>query len=87
MTTRIQVKVTPKAKRSEIIGWKDDTLAIRLAAIPDKGQANAELIRFLAKRLGVGRSGIQLIRGQTSRIKQLEINGLTLEEIHERTSS
>ena len=51
----IKVKVIPKASRSEIAGWENEELKIRLAAVPDKGQANAELIRFLAEWLGIGK--------------------------------
>ena len=36
----IPIKVTPKANKNEILGWKNDELCIRLAAVPEKGDAN-----------------------------------------------
>lgn len=68
------VKVIPNARRSEIAGWENGVLKVRLAAVPEKGEANEELIRFLAKELKVRRSQIELIHGRTSRTKRLKIS-------------
>lgn len=45
----INVKVTPRAKQSEIAGWQDDVLPVRLQALPVQGRANSELRRLLAE--------------------------------------
>jgi uncharacterized protein len=76
-----KVKVIPKASRSEIVGWENDELKIRLAAVPEKGKANLELIRYLAKILGVGKTHVRLIQGETSQHKRLSVTGMTLEKI------
>lgn len=80
----VKVKVIPKASRSEIAGWENDELKIRLAAVPDKGQANAELIRFLAEFLGIGKSYVQLISGTTSRHKRVCISGIDLAQLEQK---
>ncbi len=79
-----KVKVIPKASRSEIVEWENDELKVRLAAVPEKGEANAELIKYLARMLGVGKSKVQLIQGETSRHKRVCIIGLPLEQIQEK---
>jgi hypothetical protein len=79
-TTLIQIKVTPKASRHQIVGWENEVLKIRLHAIPDKGKANDALIAFLAEELHIAKSSISLISGQTSRLKRVKIEGMTLEE-------
>jgi len=77
----LAIKVTPKANRSEIVGWENDELKVRLAAVPEKGEANQELIRFLAKTLGVAKSQIDLISGDTSRHKRVLISGIDLDHL------
>lgn len=65
----LSVKVIPNASKSEIVGLENTILKIRLAAIPDKGEANAELIRMLSKITKIPKSQISIIRGLTSRNK------------------
>ena len=77
-TQPLVVRVTPNARKSEILGWGADekgrpVLMIKLAAPPVDGKANDELLRFLAKSLGCPRSQIQLVRGEGSRQKTVEI--------------
>jgi uncharacterized protein (TIGR00251 family) len=76
-----RVKVIPKASRSEVVEWENEELKIRLAAVPEKGKANIELIRYLSEVLKLGKSKIQLIQGETSRHKRVCVNGMTLEEV------
>jgi uncharacterized protein (TIGR00251 family) len=53
---------------------------MRIAAPPREGKANAALIAFLADTLGVSRSRVSLVRGNASRHKVVEIDGLELDE-------
>jgi uncharacterized protein (TIGR00251 family) len=76
-----KVKVIPKASRSEVVNWENDELKIRLAAVPEKGEANRELLRYLANILGIAKSNLQLVQGETSRHKRVCVTGLTLEEM------
>lgn len=72
----LRVKVTPKARCNAIVGWEGDRLKIRLAANPEKGEANEKLIKFLADVLDIHPSAITILRGHTSRLKDLEIEGI-----------
>jgi len=82
-----KVKVVPKAFQSEIVGWENDELKIRLAAVPEKGEANAKLLRHLANFLGISKTNIQLLSGETSRHKRVCVTGLTVKEIQEKVQS
>ncbi len=81
---RITVRVQPKAKRSEVSGYADGVLRVRIAAVPEKGKANQELIRLLAEVLGVPRSAVTIQKGATSRTKLVRVEGLSQEEVGER---
>jgi uncharacterized protein (TIGR00251 family) len=70
------VRAQPRASRSEVIGELDGALKIRLAAPPVDGQANEELIHFLAKLFGVSRKQVSILSGQTSKNKLIRVDGL-----------
>ena len=72
----VEVQVIPKSSCSEVVGWEGDILKIRIAAIPDKGKANKELIRFLAKKLKIAKSQITIVSGEKSRRKRLQVEGI-----------
>lgn len=70
----IKVKVIPKSPKTEIVGtMSDGTIKIRVAAVAEKGKANATLIGFLAKHYGVSRQSVEIMTGETSPLKQLRI--------------
>jgi len=74
------VRVQPRASRSGIAGELDGALKIRLAAPPVDGEANDELLRFLAKLFDLPRQQITLVSGQTSKNKAVCVNGISVEE-------
>ena len=78
---RLEVKVTPNAGRSEITGLKDSALQVKIAAPPEKGKANKELIDFLSRALGVKKSAIRIVTGMTDRKKTIAIEGMSRDEI------
>jgi len=59
----------------------------RVAAPPVGGQANAALVKLLAKRLGVPKSRISVIRGETARDKVVRVAGLAQDDAHARLAS
>ena len=67
----IAVKVIPKASHNAILGWENGELKIRVAAQPEKGGANEELLAFLAKKFGISKSRVKLISGASSRHKRI----------------
>ncbi len=69
----ITVKVIPRARKSEILGWEGNVLKVRLKANPEKGKANEELIALLSELFHLAKSKIQLIRGHKSRLKQVRL--------------
>jgi uncharacterized protein len=75
------VKVTPRAKTSQLLGWRDNSLCLRLAALPAKGEANEELERYIASLLGLSRSHVRVIQGHTSRQKRLCVSGISLSKL------
>jgi len=77
----LRVRVTPRAKRNEIAGFRDGVLQIRVAAPPIEGKANASVLKLLAKRLGVPRSSLIVVRGEGSRDKVIRIERLNEEEV------
>ena len=78
----ISIKVIPKSSIDKIVGWENTNLKIKLKAVPEKGKANAYLIKFLAKKLSIVASNIELVSGETSRIKKILIKGVSLEEVN-----
>ena len=74
------LRVTPNAGRDGIDGVEqrdDDTavLRMRVAAVPDKGKANASVLALLAKTLGISKSSITLVSGELSRFKTVHVVG------------
>lgn len=73
---RFEVHAKPKARQSAIVDTEADALAVRIAAPPVDGAANAELIRFLADVLGVPKRQVELLRGESARTKLIAVHGL-----------
>lgn len=72
-----RVKVVPRASRSEVIGEHNGALRVRLAAPPVDGAANDELVKILARTFKVARNAVTILRGHSSRLKQVSINGVS----------
>ncbi|WP_409021123.1 DUF167 domain-containing protein [Brevundimonas vesicularis] len=88
---RLAIKLTPRANADRIDGWDVDpdgrpVLKVRVRAQPVEGEANAALVAFLAKALGVPRRAISLARGGQSRLKMIEIADLDDDEVRQRLS-
>jgi hypothetical protein len=83
----LSVRVHPAARRNAITGEHGDALKVSVTTPPNDGRANAALIAFLAKRLGIPRPSIDLISGSTNRTKVLRISGITAAEVEARLLS
>ena len=79
--TTIVVQVHPKSGQNRVTGFEDGVLHIKIAALPVKGKANQELVRFLSDILGVAKSNITIEKGLTSRRKVIGISGMGQEEV------
>ena len=77
----MDVRVVPRARRTEYAGERDGALLVRLAAPPVEGAANAALIDFLASALDLPRRSIRIVSGERSRRKRVAIDGMTTEQV------
>lgn len=80
---RIKFRIIPNASKTEFAGQYGDALKIKLSSPPLDGKANAELIKFLSKKLGVSKASIDIVLGETSRDKHLEIRDIQKEQVLE----
>jgi uncharacterized protein (TIGR00251 family) len=78
---RIPVRAQPRASRSEIVGEHGGALKVRLAAPPVEGAANRELIELLARTLGVPKSAVRVVGGETGRNKVVEVEGVDVARV------
>lgn len=76
----IDVKVQPRSSRNRI-EIVDGQVKVWLTAPPTDGQANAALCELIGKRLGVAKTKVSVVRGDTSRQKRVAVEGLTTAEV------
>ena len=84
----IFLRVQPRASRSAVVGPFDvgarRRLKVAVTAAPADGKANAAVIQLLARPLGVSKASLALVRGKTSRDKEVRVDGLSAEEVRQR---
>ncbi|KPA23182.1 hypothetical protein shim_14770 [Shimia sp. SK013] len=68
----IAVRVTPKASRNAVV-VQDDGIRVYVTVVPEGGKANAAVIKLLAKEIGIAKSRLKLIRGDTARDKVFRV--------------
>ena len=69
------VKVIPKSSRTELAGiLADGTWKVKVAAAPEKGKANRALCEFIAAKLGVAKSRVSIVSGETSQLKRIRVD-------------
>ncbi|MBM7867564.1 YggU family protein [Heliobacterium gestii] len=81
---RFKIRLQPRASKNEVCGLLDDALKVRLTAPPVDGEANAACLQFFAKAFGVPRSQVRLVAGETSRLKTLEVDAITPEDLRKK---
>lgn len=77
----VDIRVIPRAKKSEVAGTRDNAILVRLNAPPVDGAANTELIRLIAAMLDVPQRSVQIVSGERSRRKRVRISGRTTAEV------
>lgn len=79
----IRLQIQPRASRSAVMGpfGEPPRLKIRVAAPPVDGEANEELLQFLRKKLRLPLNQMHIVRGETSKQKDILITGLTKSEV------
>jgi uncharacterized protein (TIGR00251 family) len=83
---RLALRVTPGARRTEIVGRYREGWKVSVAAPPERGRANADVVRLIARALDVPVARVTLVRGAAARDKVIEIEGITIQEAERRLS-
>jgi len=75
-TAQIEVRLRPRGNRDELIGMRDGVLQARVSAPPVDGRANRALCKLIAKRLDIAPSRVSIVRGERSRDKLVQVEGV-----------
>lgn len=71
----LRVKVIPRSSRTELAGiLADGTWKVKVAAVPEKGKANRALCDFIAEKLGVAKTRVRIVAGETSQLKRIRVD-------------
>ena len=81
VTSRLRVRVQPKASRSEIAGWHGDAPRVRTTAPSVEGKADLAVVGMLARALNIPRTDVTILRGHGARDKIMEIIGIDEPEL------
>jgi uncharacterized protein (TIGR00251 family) len=77
----LPVRAQPAAKKTSVVGDYNGALKIAVTSPPENGRANDAVVEALRDSLGLKRSQISLIIGQTSRDKKFLIRGMSKPEL------
>lgn len=80
-TVILDITVVPKSSRSEIRLTENNNIKVYLNSPPADGKANAELNKIFGKKFKIPKSSIKILKGEKSRKKRIEIEGLSIEEV------
>jgi hypothetical protein len=80
----LTVRVKPRAKRPGLLGRHGDGIKVAVRAAPERGRANAELVKLLAEVLNLDACAVEVVSGTTSQDKRVRILGLTPQELQKR---
>ena len=83
----IEVRIHPRASRNSVEVSDDGRVKVSVTAPAEGGKANAAVIALLAKKLGLAKGNVEIVRGQRARDKLVRIHGLGDEEVVARLSS
>ena len=81
----LDVRVIPRARKTECAGFRDAVLVVRVAAPPVEGAANDALIAFFSSALHVPRRAVRIVSGDRTRQKRVAIDGVSKEQIRALT--
>jgi uncharacterized protein len=80
---RLALRVQPRSGKNEIAGERAGALLVRVTAPPVDGKANQAVRRLVAKRLGVPAGRVSIVRGESSRDKLIEVDGIDDDELRQ----
>ncbi len=73
---KLLIRVSPKASRN-LVELREGVVRVYVTTAPTDGQANAAVIELLAKKLGIAKSHLTIVRGETSREKLIDVEGIS----------
>lgn len=82
-SVEFQIRVVPRASKTEIVGEMDGAVKVRVSSPPVDGAANSELVRLFAKTLGVARSDVEIVSGLASKTKRIRVMGVTADAVQD----
>jgi uncharacterized protein len=77
----VRVRAKPRASKSRVLGFREGLLEVAVAAPPVDGEANEELVRTVAKHFALPRRAVTVEAGDTSRMKRLRLEGISVEDV------
>lgn len=84
---RIEVRLRPRGRANELLGFLDGVLQARVTAPPVDGKANRALCRLVARQAGIAPSRVSVLRGEKSPTKLLLVEGIDESTLTERLKS
>jgi uncharacterized protein (TIGR00251 family) len=81
LSVRLTLKVVPGTRRDVVDGWLGEALKVRVSAPPERGKANAAVVRLLAEVLAIPAQQVEVVSGTTSPHKIVEVEGLSEETL------
>ncbi|MCL1920191.1 MAG: DUF167 domain-containing protein [Kiritimatiellaeota bacterium] len=76
----LTVKACPRANRTEVSGIDAEWVRVRIQAPPVDGKANAELVHFFARQFDLPKRAVEILSGDTGRLKRIKLCGVTAEQ-------
>jgi uncharacterized protein (TIGR00251 family) len=83
-STRLRLRVTPRAARPRIVGRHGAAWKVRVAQAPERGKANEAVLALLAETLQVPQASVELVGGESSQDKVVAVEGLSEAEVERR---
>ena len=83
----LYVVVKPKASRNGLIGIHAERVKVAVTAPPEKGKANAAVLEVVAKQLGLKRSQVSLVSGETNSMKTLLVRNVVPDELRQQVDA
>jgi uncharacterized protein len=84
LSTRLRLRVSPGARKTELVGRHGDAWKVRVSAPAENGRANAAVLKLLAERVGLPRRAVSLVSGHSAREKVVQVDGLDRAESERR---
>ncbi len=86
-STRLRLRVSPGAGRTELVGRHGDAWKVRVSAPPENGRANDAVLKLVAERVGLPRRAVSIVSGHSGREKVVQVDGIDLAESERRLES